>query len=639
MLSCLTIVGLEGYTCGDVPCPDSTVDPVGAMNWHTNDRAIVSFLTLKASRSEQEFIAPYAAAGTRAVWDALVTRHFDATLQIRLLREVFSVRYGAEPPAVTSARIDALATRILALGPINKTTLVSAAMVNAVQGDLENFASERRRTSSSRHPQRNVDLENSAEQAAISAVATERSTLLHVLSPAVSNFLRSTQESNETEWTRLMELLFQVLGRLDAISIAPGWDQAISAKQNATAEVQKLLTSLENWVPATTTVDGGTPQAPGAGEEEQKALASIAAEMTKVRDELAPAVSNYLQQEPDDTQRKSLIGLLVQSLMRLDKTAMQAHWEGKIERRRAVEEVLRLLTTLEWSESGAGPSHNISREEQDVIARIESEMSNVEKALAPAVATFPRSTPQQTDERELKDLSRSLFDAVQRLDSTRINLDWEHARNARRNAVRAVEALQSQLDALPSCTEEQDTLKKIEAHRSHVQFLYFPAVSAYLGNPNEKERLRLSELLFQALERLDGIMLQPGWKKARAQRKEAVNEVQRLQDNLAPKSPPSYTAASAPTAPPVRPPQNNTRREQKVQKVLASERSKITLLSLAVQFYLEKPNEKERARLSDLLLQATERLDRLPVESGWEICTQEKHKAYTELQELQDKIV
>jgi hypothetical protein len=60
---------------------------------------------------------------------------------------------------------------------------------------------------------------------------------------------------------------------------------------------------------------------------------------------------------------------------------------------------------------------------------------------------------------------------------------------------------------------------------------------------------------------------------------------------------------------------------------------------LAVQFYLEKPNEKERARLSDLLLQATERLDRLPVESGWEICTQEKHKAHTELQELQDKIV
>ncbi|KAF8210435.1 hypothetical protein K438DRAFT_156572 [Mycena galopus ATCC 62051] len=144
VLSCLTIVGLEGYVVGAVPCPDPTVDPVGAMNWQSNDRAVVSFLVLKASPREQEYIAPYVAAGAKAVWDALVTRHFDATLQIRLLREAFSVRYGAEPPAVTSARIDALATRVLALGQINKTTLVSAVMVNAVQGDLENFANERR---------------------------------------------------------------------------------------------------------------------------------------------------------------------------------------------------------------------------------------------------------------------------------------------------------------------------------------------------------------------------------------------------------------------------------------------------------------------------------------------------------------
>ncbi|KAJ7901992.1 hypothetical protein B0H14DRAFT_2555584 [Mycena olivaceomarginata] len=523
------------------------------MNWHTNDRAIVSFLTLKASRSEQEFIAPYAAAGTRAVWDALVTRHFDATLQIRLLREAFSVRYGAEPPAVTSARIDALATRILALGPINKTTLVSAAMVNAVQArggahlplDI---------------PQRN-DLENSAEQAAISAVATERSTLLHVLFASGFEFS-------------------PVLGRLDAISIAPGWDQAISAKQNATAEVQKLLTSLESWVPATYDCRWWNP------------------------DRL------LVLQEPDDTERKSLIGLLVQSLMRLDKTAMQAHWERKIERRRAVEEVLRLLTTLEWlpaSESGAGPSHNYQ-----------------------SGGTRRDRAHRQTDERELKDLTRSLFDAVQRLDSTRINLDWEHARNARRNAVRAVEALQSQLDALPSCTEEQDTLKKIEAHRSHVQFLYFPAVSAYLGNPNEKERLRLSELLFQALERLDGIMLQPGWKKARAQAKggrERGATTTRQPGTEIPsqiycrlRSHGSSQRAEGSEGPRKRAIENNA-------------------VILAVQFYLEKPNEKERARLSDLLVQATERLDRLPVESGWEICTQEKHKAYSELQELQDKIV
>ncbi|KAF8210434.1 hypothetical protein K438DRAFT_156636 [Mycena galopus ATCC 62051] len=146
--------------------------------------------------------------------------------------------------------------------------------------------------------------------------------------------------------------------------------------------------------------------------------------MTRVRTEFAPAVSNYLQQEPDDTQRKSLIQSLVQSLVRLDKTAMQPDWAGRIERRRAVEEVLRLLNTLEWlpaSDSSAGPADNISKAEQDMLTVIASEMSNVQTVLAPAVATFPRSNPQQSDERELRDLSRSLFEAVQRLDSTRIN--------------------------------------------------------------------------------------------------------------------------------------------------------------------------------------------------------------------------
>ncbi|KAJ7268835.1 hypothetical protein B0H12DRAFT_70438 [Mycena haematopus] len=413
VLSCLTIVGLEGYVVGAVPCPDPTVDPVGAMNWHHNDRAVVSFLVLKASRSEQEYIAPHTAVDAKAVWDALVTRHFDATLQIRLLREAFSVRYGAEPPAVTSARIDALATRILALGQINKATLVSAMMVNAVQGDLENFASQRRHASAFRQPQ---DLESSAEQAAISAITTERSTIQHVLSPAVSAFFQ--QGSSETEWTHLMELLFQVLDRLDAITIAPAWGQANSAKQNTVAEVQKLQSKLESWTSAVAALDSGHTKVPHTSEAEQMALASIAIEMTKVRDELAPAVSDYLQREPEETQRKNLIQLLVHSLVRLDNTAMQPEWEGRISRRRAVEEVLRLLNTLQWLpafEPDADPGQSISRPEQDMITVIASEMSNVLQVFAPAVATFPRSTPQQGDERELKELSRSLFETVQRL--------------------------------------------------------------------------------------------------------------------------------------------------------------------------------------------------------------------------------
>ncbi|KAF7361760.1 BAG domain-containing protein [Mycena venus] len=631
ILSVLTIVGLEGYVVGGVPCPDSTADPVGATNWHTNDRAVVSFLTLKSSRPEQEYIAPHAAAGAKAVWDALVTRHFDATLQIRLLREAFSVRYGAEPPAVTSARIDALATRILALGPINKATLVSAAMVNAVQGDLENFTTERRRATS-RPLRQDADLAGSAEQAAISAIATERSILEDVLSPAVSAFLQSTQGSNEAEWTRLMELLFQVLGRLDAITIVPGWDRAISAKRHAVAEVQKLQSNLESSdPPVAATVDDGNIQALRVSEAERTALASIAAEMSKVRDELAPAVSNYLQQEPDDTQRHSLIQLLVQILVRLDNTAMQPEWEGRIERRRAVEEVLRLLTTLEWlpaSESSAGPDQSIGEAEQEMLALIASELSNVQK---------------QSDEKERRDLAKALFETVQRLDSTRINLDWEHARNQRRNVVRAVEKLQTQLEALPSSSEEQDAIDSIEAERSKSQFLLFPAVTAYLGNPNERERMRLSELLFQALERLDAVTLQSGWDKARVRRKDAVNEVQRLQDNLTPKvSSPSYSTSSAQNASPAQGPSAlpiQALGEEEVRNLLMGERSKIQyLLSPAVQFYLTKPSEKERARLSELLLQALERLDGIAIEREWEACRQDRRNAVIEVQKLQDML-
>ncbi|KAJ6500047.1 hypothetical protein C8R47DRAFT_277905 [Mycena vitilis] len=453
VLSCLTLVGLEGYPVGAVSCPDPVIDPMGARNWHMNDRAVVSFITLKASRSEQEYIMTYASAGAKAVWDALVTRHFDSTVQIRLIREVFSVRYGAEPPAATSARIDALATRILALGPINKATLVSAAMVNAVQGDLENFG-ERQRTSTPTQPPQPPQTASSAEQVAISAIAAEVSTLEHELSPAVSAFIQSPQGSEAT-WIRLLELLFQVLGRLDAIPVSPGWLRATTAKKNAIAEVERLQSDLESSTPDHARPETEPAQAP-SNEGEREAVASIAAEMKTVRNELAPAVANHLQHEPNDEKRTSLIQLLVQSLVRLDGTIMQPEWEGRLDRRRAVEEVLRLLNTLEWIPAwSAGPRRSTNQDEQDMVEALASELSNVQNVLAPAVATFPRSGPQQSDEKERRDLSKQLFDTVQRLDLMQLASNWEQARSVRRNVIRAVEKLQNLLDAF-SCKEEQE---------------------------------------------------------------------------------------------------------------------------------------------------------------------------------------
>ncbi|KAJ7783334.1 hypothetical protein B0H16DRAFT_490133 [Mycena metata] len=632
ILSCLTLVGLEGYPIGDVPCPNPATDPSGATNWRANDRAIISFLILKASQVEQQYIAAHAAGGAKAVWDALSTRHSDATLQIRLLREAFSVRYGVDPPAVTSARIDALATRIFALGPINKATLVSAVMAHAVQGDLESFAGERRRASTSKQSRQDAD-RSSAEQAALSAIAAETTILERELSPAVSDFLQSTQETSEEQWTLLLEQLFQVLGRLDAISVSPTWIQATAAKATALAELQRLQSRMENSTPATPTVESHGTQTALVSEAEKLAIASIATEMTKVHRELAPAVASYLQQDSDARQRSSLIEALVQSLARLDAIVMQPDWEGKFHRRRAIEEVLTLLNTLEWlpaSNSTPPSNHSISKAEQDFIALIASEVANVQNVLAPAVATFPRSNPQPGDEKERRDLSRLLFETVQRLEATHINLDWERARRESRRLVRAVQKLMSELDALPTCTEEQVVIDKIAAEQSKIQFLLFPAVTAYLGNPTEKERLRLSELLFQAIERLDEFTLPSEWERARMERREAIHEVQRLHDNLAPAIP-----ARNPSSPQT--PQLQDRTEENAATLVKNERSRIQyLLAPAIHFFLQKPNEKERTRLSELLIQALERLDGIVMEPEWEACRQGRRTAVLEVQKLQD---
>jgi hypothetical protein len=61
-------------------------------------------------------------------------------------------------------------------------------------------------------------------------------------------------------------------------------------------------------------------------------------------------------------------------------------------------------------------------------------------------------------------------------------------------------------------------------------------------------------------------------------------------------------------------------------------------LSVAVQFHLKKPNEKERARLSELLLQTLERLDGIAMEPGWETCRQDRRNCVVEVQRLQDAL-
>ncbi|KAJ7091235.1 hypothetical protein C8R44DRAFT_817410 [Mycena epipterygia] len=446
VVACLTLAGLDGHLAGTVHYPDPTRDPAGAANWYANDRAVVSFLARKASLSEQTYIMSHAPNGAKAVWDALVARHVDPGPQIRLMREAFGVRYGAEPPAATRARIDELATRIFALGPISKATLISAVTVNAVQDNLDKL-----------------------------------------------NFV-------------------------------------------------------------------GEP---------------------------SHAYTSERQQSVDDEAERTIL-------------------------------------------SDAGPEYaeyGISQAEQNTIADITGELSNVENVLAPAVMTFPRPAAQHS-EKERRHLAQLLFETIERLDATRINPGWEQARKERRSAVRAVEKLQTTLDNLPTCIEEQDAIATITSERSETQFVLLPAVTVYLGTPNERERLRLSELLFRVLERLDGVTLESAWDKARSERREAVKEVQKLQNRLEPSSSGERRALSA----------------------ILSELSKIqSEFSPAIVHFVRTfepstlpngkgPHEKERMRLSELSLQFLERLDAITVDSDWEEARKERRSTVREVQKLQDML-
>ncbi|KAJ7076343.1 hypothetical protein B0H15DRAFT_955700 [Mycena belliarum] len=613
--ACLILAGLDAHLSGAIPCPDPTADPAAAAHWHENDRAVVSFLALKASRDEQLYIASHAQGGAQAVWDALLARHFDAAAQIRLLCEAFSVRYGTEPPAATSARIDALATRAFALGPIRKNTLVSALTVHAVQGDAQGAV-----------PGARTEPALDAERTVLATLTAELTTLRRDLLPAVEAFAQASS-TEEAQWTRLLERLFQALGRVDALTIAPGWGQAIADRREVLDEIHRLQCMLESYNRRE------DPLAQPASDTEQHAMVSIATEMVHVENDFAPAVARHLERGPDERQRSGLIELLEQSLVRLDGITLKPEWEEVRTRRKcAVDEVQRLLNTLDRSSQSAtpNPSSAVVGAEQNVIARIAAELDNVRSLLAPAVGTFPRPPSLQTDEQERRHLLRQLSETLERLDAISIETNWEQARKERWGVVKAVKELLGTLQDLPTCAEEQAALHAFASERSNTQALLTPAVTDFLESPSDREQLRLSELLLQALERLDAVGLESAWTQARTARRKAVKEVQALQISIEP--PPPSTASST--------------GENLALSAIASEMSKIqnelspAITTFARTFQLSDrgPREKERLRLSELSLRFLERLDAISVESGWDDARRQRKSAVKEVQALQTRL-
>lgn len=85
---------------------------------------------------------------------------------------------------------------------------------------------------------------------------------------------------------------------------------------------------------------------------------------------------------------------------------------------------------------------------------------------------------------------------------------------------------------------EQATISTIQTELANVRAELSPAVDHLLAsaggqqNPKPKEHIRLSELLLQALLRLDAITTDGEWETARKERKAAVKEVQALLDRL-----------------------------------------------------------------------------------------------------------
>ncbi|KAF9010559.1 hypothetical protein BDQ17DRAFT_1299070 [Cyathus striatus] len=89
----------------------------------------------------------------------------------------------------------------------------------------------------------------------------------------------------------------------------------------------------------------------------------------------------------------------------------------------------------------------------------------------------------------------------------------------------------------PLQDSEHVVIARIQSELTRVRAELSPGVETFLSNlpslPNQdKEHLRLGELLLQSLLRLDGITTNHDWEDARRQRKDAVREVQALLDRL-----------------------------------------------------------------------------------------------------------
>ncbi|KAJ7287794.1 BAG domain-containing protein [Mycena rebaudengoi] len=84
---------------------------------------------------------------------------------------------------------------------------------------------------------------------------------------------------------------------------------------------------------------------------------------------------------------------------------------------------------------------------------------------------------------------------------------------------------------------EQSIISTIQTELANVRTELSPAVDQLLASSRQndkksKEHIRLSELLLQALLRLDAITTEGEWEAARLERKAAVKEVQTLLDKL-----------------------------------------------------------------------------------------------------------
>ncbi|KAG5634116.1 hypothetical protein H0H81_003349 [Sphagnurus paluster] len=85
----------------------------------------------------------------------------------------------------------------------------------------------------------------------------------------------------------------------------------------------------------------------------------------------------------------------------------------------------------------------------------------------------------------------------------------------------------------PQAQSERSIVTSIQTELHALRTSLRPDLDSFLADPtNQKEHLRLGELLLQALLRLDGIATEPASEEVRKERKDAVREVQDMLDRL-----------------------------------------------------------------------------------------------------------